>query len=382
MDETKLSPSFEPCLKFQYKEQNMANLDIARQRLNNQLISRQTFEQPEDIVQWLGAVQAQDYGAAKWALGLRLPASVEDDIEQAFTKGTILRTHVMRPTWHFVSPADIRWLLALTAPRVNAAAAYYYRKLELDDAVFTRSNVVFTKALQGGKQLTRSELLSELQQAGITTDDLLRFGHLIMHAELDGIICSGARRGKQFTYALLDERAPRARMLKRDEALAELVKRYFTSHGPATMQDFVWWSGLTATDAKIGLEIAKSHLVQEVIDGQAYWFSSSISQTRDLSPSVYLLPNFDEYTVAYKDRSAIFDPRYTALTESDVLNPVIVVDGRVVGTWKRTLKKDTVIITAKLFIALNEAETNALVASANRYGAFVDKLVNLTFPAK
>jgi hypothetical protein len=357
----------------------MANLDIARQRLNNQLISRKPFEKPEDVVQWLGAVQAQDYAAAKWALGLRLPNATDDDIERAFAEGAILRTHVMRPTWHFVSSADIRWLLALTAPRVNAAAAYNYRKLELDDAIFARSNVVLTRALEGGKQLTRSELLSVLQQTGITTDDLLRFSHIIMHAELDGIICSGARRGKQFTYALLDERAPLARMLDRDEALSELVKRYFTSHGPATPQDFVWWSGLTAADAKLGLEISKPHLVQETIDGQSYWFSSSMSPMQDLSQATYLLPNFDEYTVAYKDRSAIFDPLHTELTESDILNPVIVVDGRVVGIWKRTLKKDTAMLTPNLSIPLNEAEKSALMESAMRYGVFLDKSVSLFF---
>src|SRR5579884_1810369 len=231
----------------------MTNLDIAQKRLYNHLIARQTFESPVDVVQWLGAVQAQDYAAAKWALGLRLPAVSDDDIERAFAGGAILRTHVMRPTWHFVAPADIRWLLALTAPRVHATNAYYYRQCELDDTTFTRCHEAMTNALQGGKQLTRPEIVSALKQIGIVADDPLRFGLIIMHAELEGIICSGARRGKQFTYALLDERAPQARTLERDEALSELVKRYFSSHGPATLQDFVWWSGLTAADAKAGL---------------------------------------------------------------------------------------------------------------------------------
>ncbi len=172
----------------------MTNLNIAYQRLHNQLITQQTFEKAEDVVKWLGAVQAQDYAAAKWALGLRMQNSTDTFIEQAFTDGTILRTHVMRPTWHFVSPADIRWLLALTAPRVNAGNASWYRRLELDDALFMRSNAVLAKALQGGKQLTRAELASVLQQAGIAADELLRFTYIIMRAELDGIICSGARR--------------------------------------------------------------------------------------------------------------------------------------------------------------------------------------------
>jgi hypothetical protein len=359
----------------------MTNLDIAHQRLHNQLITRRTFEKPGDVVEWLGAVQAQDYAAAKWAVGLRLQGTTDDDIEQAFARGAILRTHLMRPTWHFVSPADIRWILALTGPRVNAVNAYYYRKLALDDAVFMHSNAVLAKALQGGKQFTRPELASVLQQAGIATDDLQRFTYIMMRAELDGIVCSGARRGKQFTYALLDERAPQARTLDRDEALAEIARRYFTSHGPATLQDFVWWSGLTVADARAGLEMVTSQLMHEVVDGQTYWFSMSTPSAKDLPQTIYLLPNFDEYTVGYTDRSAVIDVSDATKfdTRGNVLNPTIVMDGRVVGTWKRTLKKDAVIITPNLFAPLNEAETPAFVASANRYGTFLDLPVNVTF---
>ena len=360
----------------------MTNLDIAHQRLHNQLITRRTFEKPGDVVEWLGAVQAQDYAAAKWAVGLRLQGTTDDDIEQAFTRGAILRTHLMRPTWHFVSPADIHWMLALTAPRVNAVNAYYYRKLALDDAVFMHSNAVLAKALQGGKQFTRPELASVLQQAGIATDDLQRFTHIMMRAELDGIVCSGARRGKQFTYALLDERAPQARTLDRDEALAEFARRYFTSHGPATLQDFVWWSGLTVADARASLELVTPQLMHEVVDGQTYWFSMSTPPAKDLSPTAYLLPNYDEYIVGYTDRSAVFDASHTNKLDprgNVLFNHTIVMDGRVVGTWKRTIKKDAVIITPSLLTPLNDAETRAFAAAANRYGAFLDMSVNLTF---
>ncbi|HEU0002003.1 MAG TPA: winged helix DNA-binding domain-containing protein [Ktedonobacteraceae bacterium] len=355
----------------------MTNLDIAHQRLHNQFLSQQTFEKPEDVVQWLGAVQSQDYGAAKWALGLRLQNAADDVIEQAFAGGAILRTHVMRPTWHFVTPADIRWMLALTAPRVLAAMAYYDRTLELDNAAIMKSNAVLAKALQGDKQLTRAELASELQQAGIACDNLQRLGHIIMHAELDGVVCSGARRGKQFTYALLDERAPQTRTVDHDEALAEFARRYFTSHGPATLQDFVWWSGLTMADAKAGLEMVSSQLAHDVVESQTYWFSPSTSPTYDLLQTIYLLPNFDEYTVGYSDRSAVIDE--SDLTKFDrwgnVLNNTVALDGRVIGTWKRVLKKNAVMITPKLFAPLSEAETCALAAAANRYGVF------LGFPA-
>ncbi len=359
----------------------MTHLNIAHQRLQNQFITQQAFEKAGDVVRWLGAVQAQDYAAAKWALGLRMQNSTDDLIEQAFTDGTILRTHVMRPTWHFVLPADIRWMLALTAPRVKAAIAYYDRTLGLDDTFFTLSNALLAKALQGGKQLTRTELVSVLQQADIATDNLQRIGHIIMRAELDGIICSGARRGRQFTYALLDERVPQIRTLDRNEALAELASRYFMSHGPATLQDFVWWSGLTVADAKAGLEMVTSQLMYEVIDSQTYWRSASTPPANDLSQTVYLLPNFDEYTVGYTDRSAIIDASDAEKfnTRVNVLNPIIVLNGRVVGTWKRTMNKDAVILTPSLFTPLNEAETRALDESANRYGTFLEMPVNVNF---
>ena len=183
----------------------MPNLEIAQRRLLNQHIAGAPLAEPCAVVAWLGVVQSQDYPAAKWAVGQRVQDATDTAIEQAFREGAILRTHVLRPTWHFVLPADIRWMLALTAPRVHAAMAYNYRLLELDDALFAESQAVLAKALQGGRQLTRPELVSALQQAGFAADNL-RLSHLLIRAELDGLICSGARRGKQHTYALLDER--------------------------------------------------------------------------------------------------------------------------------------------------------------------------------
>ena len=361
----------------------MVNQDIAHRRLHNQHITRRTLETPQALVEWLGAVQAQDFAAAKWALGLRLQGVTDDDMEQAFSEGAILRTHVMRPTWHFVSSADIRWLLELTAPRVNAASAYYTRKLELDEAAFRCTHAVMANALEGGKQLTRDELVSALQQAGIVIEGEQRVTYIIMRAELDGIICSGARRGKQFTYALLAERAPHARSLDRDEALAELTTRYFTSHGPATVQDFVWWSGLTAADVRAGLAMMTSHLLHETIGGQTYWFPPSAPSTQNLSQTAYLLPNFDEYTVGYTDRSAIFDALHTNKLDprGGLLTNTMVLDGQVVGTWKRTFKRHTVVIEANPFVALSNTETRLFAASANRYGEFLHMPVDSPWQA-
>ena len=225
-----------------------------------------------------------------------------------------------------------------------------------------------------------------LKLANVATDDALRCTLIIMHAELDGIICSGARRGKQFTYALLDERVPYTQRLERDEALAKLASGYFRSHGPATLQDFVWWSGLTVADARAGLEMVKTQFVREAVEDQAYWFSPSMPSSAEAFPqTAFLLPNFDEYTVGYTDRSAIFNIAHTKKLDarSDILfNRTMVLDGRIVGTWTRTLKKDAVILTPNLFTSLNKAETDAFAVAARRYGVFLDRSVNAPFEAE
>ena len=348
-------------------------LDILQQRLHNQLLSQTKFTQPSQVVAWLGAVQSQDYAGAKWALAQRTNGLTDAAIEQAFARGEILRTHVLRPTWHFVTPVDIHWMLALTAPRVRAAMAYMNRQLGLDTAIFEKSNAALTKALQGNKQLTRSELGQILQKAGIPVDGL-HLGHLMGRAELDGIICSGARRGKQHTYALLEERAPQAKSLEPDEALAELTKRYFTSHGPATLPDFVWWSGLTTTDARKGIEFVKSQFDHEVVDDQTYWFIASGS-TRKLSPTVHLLPDYDEYTVGYTDRAEIFDITHSNKLDargSVLAQYSIMINGQVAGTWKRTIKKNEVLIELVPFIMLTDDQNQAIIAATQQYGKFLE----------
>lgn len=351
----------------------MTTLEIPHQRLFNQHISQHSFENPADVVAWLVASQAQDYAGAKWALGLRMRDATDIDIEQAFQEGSILRTHVMRPTWHFVAPADIHWLLALTAARVKAVSAYQYRQLALDQTTLTRSNDALARALQGGRQLTRDELRHVLQEAGIAVEEVLRLTYLVMHAELEGIICSGPRRGKQFTYMLLAERAPQARTLEHDEALAELSRRYFMSRGPATVQDFAKWSGLTITESKRGLEMVKYHFELEVVDGQSYWLSPSAAPPMDESPTAYFLSIYDEYISSYKDRSAIGSESLGAQLRAmgNDLSYLVVVDGRIVGTWKRTLKKGAVVIKTNILTPLTGAENRAVAAAADQYGAFL-----------
>jgi hypothetical protein len=356
-------------------------MDIPNQRLLNLHIALPVFKKPEDEVAWLGAVQSQDYAGAKWALGLRLRGALEADIEQAFTDGRILRTHMLRPTWHFVTPADIRWILALTAPRVSAASATYFRRLEMDAAFFSRSNAALVKALQGGQQPTREELRAALQTAGIVTEGEQRMGYIMMQAELDGVVCSGARRGKQFTYALLEERVPPARALAPEEALAELTRRYFFSRGPATLQDYMKWSGLTAVYARRGLESVKSLLAQEGIEGKTYWFPPADPPAdppdQANGPRVYLLSVFDEYISGYKDHSTIVDPQQLErlISQGNFLGYIIVLDGQIVGTWKRAFRKGTVAIEINLFTALTPAQNQAMVEAAQHYGEFLGRSV-------
>ena len=347
--------------------------DIARRRLVTQRLAGATFKSPVEAVSWFCAVQSQDYAGAKWALGQRTGLS-EAALDRAFDAGEILRTHVLRPTWHFVTPADIRWMLALTGPRVQRAMSYYSTQNRLDAKTLARARPVIQRALKGGKHLTRAELAAALKKAGIEAQTV-RLGLLVMHEELDGIICSGPRRGKQFTYALLDERVAPTRALTRDEALAALTLRYFTSHGPATVRDFVWWSGLTVKDAKTGLAMVVKALVEESADGLTYWSSPTVRPRIQVpTPVVNLLPNYDECLIAYKDRNNIghvpapSDPRLKRL---GVFAHQMLVDGCMVGSWRRTVRKNHVELEVVTYRQLTKAERAALDAAVTRHGKFI-----------
>jgi hypothetical protein len=339
--------------------------EIARQRLANQRLVGERLAKPSDVVATLGAIQAQDYAAAKWAVAQRAQNVVERDVDDALADGSIIRTHVLRPTWHFVAPADIRWMLALTGPRINAGMAFRTRWLELDEAAFRRSERALTRALEGGKALTRTELSQVLARARVPVLEEQRLGHLLMRAELDAVICSSARRGKQFTYALLDERVPAVSSINRDEALAKLAKIYFTTRGPATAVDFAWWSGLTLSDARKGLDFVGTNLDRQIVDGA----------------SAHLLPNFDEYFVAYKDRSAPLRRLKKAgidVPATDVLGNVVVVNGQCVGMWKRSLKNDAVAVEINLLTRLTRIEHKSIAAEAEKYSEFLGQAVNLS----
>ena len=351
---------------------------IAARRLSAQQIARPALKTPRDLVAWLGAVQAQDYAAVKWAAGLRLGGAATDaGIERAVDDGAVIRIHALRGTWQLVAPADVRWMLDLVAPRLIASYATRYRQLGLDAATFRHGDAVLAEALRGGAQLTRAELASAYEAAGISTTGQ-RLAHLLQRAELEALICGGARRGKQFTYTLLENRAPGSR-LERDEALAELALRYFRSRGPATLDDFKWWSGLAPADARAGLDAVKSLLASTVMDSRAYWHDKD-AVARARSSAAFLLPAFDEYLIAYRDRGAVLDPKYARRLNAGggMLGPCIVLGGRVAGTWRRTLARGAVEIELDLFEVPAPREHRAIAVAARRYGAF-HGLANITY---
>ena len=347
---------------------------IASQRLVNQRLVKPTLERASEVVALLGAVQAQDYGSAKWALAQRTRAATDVEVEREIAEGAIVRTHVLRPTWHFVAAVDIGWMLALSAPRVHAANAYWYRWLEVDDAVARRSRTVLTKALRDGKRLTRAELGQALTRARIQITSPQRLACIVMRAELDGVVCSGARRGKQFTYGLLEELLPRPRALARDDALYELAKRYFSTRGPATADDFAWWSGLTKTDAKRAAESVGPELEQQTIDGLSYWFPTPARLAKRKTPVAHLLPNYDEYFIGFRDRGAFAQRLRAAGIEArtDALSGhILAIDGQIVGSWRRTFRGKKAVIRLKLLQALTAAEDRAVVAAASRFADFL-----------
>src|SRR5262249_19853145 len=315
---------------------------ILGQRLRNQRLVGPAFAKPEHVVDWLVAVQSQDYTGARWAVGQRTDDATEEDLDRLFDEGAILRTHVMRPTWHFVRPADIRWLLALTAPRVHRSAAPRHRRLGLDADTFRRSRRVLERALRDRTHLTRAELAAAFARSRVPAAPL-QVSHIMLHHELEALVCSGPRRGAQFTYALLEQRVPRAKTRARDESLADLTRRYFQSHGPATLQDFGWWSGLSMKDVRAGVAMMKPAVEEIMVNGLTYVRLPDAAPRRDglrADPSVLLLPVYDEYVIAYRDRTAI------AHAGVDVFANSMVVDGRIRGSWRRTLTRGSVVLEA------------------------------------
>lgn len=345
---------------------------LVARRLQTQRLIGWQFSSVATAVAHFGAVQAQDLLGSLWAVGQRVSEATESTVEVAIEEGAILRTWPLRGTIHYVTPADVRWLLMLTAERTMRGAAGRHRQLGLEEQDFARSRQALVKALEGGRRLERHAAYAVLEAAGVSTAGQ-RGIHILGRLALEGVLCIGPRQGKQPTFVLLDEWVPPGRALSRDEALAELARRYFTGHGPATLADYVWWSGLPITEARAGLDAVSGELAREDVNATTYWLAPFPQRVEMDSPVAHLLPVYDEYTLGYKDRSAFLSPEHAARPDAGngIFRPPILIDGQIAGTWTRVLRKGKVVISRNLFRPITEGEAMALQLAAERYGAFL-----------
>jgi hypothetical protein len=322
----------------------------------------------------MGAMQAQDFNAAKLAIGIRLSGSTEKSIEKAFNDGKIIRTHLLRPTWHVVSSEDIYWILELTVPHILPSLKTRHKNLELTSAIFNKSFKVIEKSLSGGIHLTRDEIVSELAKVKIHTQGV-QAAHILLQAEMEGLVCSGRVKNKKLSYALLHEIVPENKKLTKDEALAKLALKYYTSRGPATLQDFAWWSGLSLTNAKHGLEMNKKNFISEKINTQTYWFTDAAPVASTKKDSVYFLPAYDEFLISYRDRSSIIPSgiEKTIISNNGIFRPVVLINGQVAGLWRRAAQKDKVSVELNLFKPPDEKIKKLIGKESAILGLFLNK---------
>lgn len=348
----------------------MLRTEIAQRRLLSQALTYSNFDSPAAVVRHMGAMQAQDYGQAVWAIGARFNGGNLQKVEAAIASGEILRTWPMRGTIHFVPGEDAAWMLQLLTPRIVAADKRRQQHLDLTVPLITKCGDILQTALSGNKQLTRPQITALLANHGITASGP-RLYHTLWYLAQIGLICIGPMQGKQQTFVLLDDIAPQRRTLSREDALAELAKRYFTSHSPATVADFANWAGIGLTLAREALAFVKSQFVTTTVDGQDFWFTPTTP--KHLSPTVHLLPGFDEYLLGYKDRSAVLELIHAGKVVpggNGIFKPMVVLDGEIVGVWKRTIKKAVVVVEVEMFTAIVPPKA-ALATAVKHYSDFL-----------
>jgi hypothetical protein len=355
----------------------MTTAEISSSRLANQNISESRFNSPREIVSWMGALQAQDSPMSRWAIGLRIPGTSEATVIEALNKGDILRTHVLRPTWHIVDAENIRWMLKLTGPVIKASMKARHTELELDNILLAKYFSIITEALEKGAHLTKEELTSELAAHNVSFDNNRAY-HILMMAELEGLICSGELKKGKITYALLEERSKPVD-ISREEALSRLAGLYFQSHGPATLKDFAWWSGLPARDVKTAMESVKNEFDSFVTGSDTFWLSGDCKNGKP--GETYLLPAFDEFIISYRDRTASLALVHNrkAVSDNGIFRPVIVMNGQVTGLWKRAIVKDKVVIEPEFFVRQNRKTRESVAMAAESFGKFLGKRIELIF---
>jgi hypothetical protein len=354
--------------------------EISNIRLTSQKIESTKFKKANEIVSWMGAIQAQDFSMAKLALGVRLLDSTEEKIVESLNKGEIIRTHLMRPTWHFVTAEDIYWMLELTAPQIKTSLKSRHTQLELSESIFAKSNSVIEKSLRGGVTLSREELAEGISKAGINTD-ANRLSHLFLRAELDGILCNGPIIDNKLTFSLLRERVPYRKNLSREESLGELANRYFRSHSPASIQDFSWWSGLSHKDAMNAMESVRQNFITEIIGSRIYLFPNALHHSGNERDSVQLLPAYDEFLISYRDRSpslSLTDNK-KAVSVNGIFNPVVVINGQVNGLWRRSIRNEKVILELILFNQEANTKKELFEETAAKIGRFYNRVTEIIY---
>lgn len=347
----------------------LTNIRIA----GHQLV-RPEFDTPRDLVSWMGAIQAQDYGMAKWAVGLRLKSATLRTVNEALERGEIVRTHVMRPTWHLVVGEDIRWMLKLSGQRIKMAMGSWVKGsgLEISESLYVKCNKLMERVLEGNKSLTKQEIGEAFMQNGITMDSSC-ITYFMGRAEVEGLVCSGADRGGKPTYALLEEHVAPARELYREEALVRLATRYFRSHSPASLNDFTWWSGLSVTEAKQAMGLIDAELIRESFGGFELFVHQSCCQRAKADEVLHLLPPYDEYLISYKERTTVLDLHHhsKAFNNWGIFYPVILHNGRIVGNWNKSVKKGMVTTNISFFEPDRCPDEMMVQAAEERYRAFM-----------
>lgn len=356
----------------------MKQKNIPLIRLTNQLILSHNINTVKKVVAWMGAMQAQDFKMAKWAIGLRLQKVNEHTVEDAINKGEIIRTHLLRPTWHFVSSEDIFWMLKLTAPQIKSSLKSRHRQLNIDESEIRKCNRILENELRDEKHLTRDQLISRLKQSKIEIKNN-RASHIFLLAELEGLICSGSSKNGKQTYALLEERVKNKIIISKEEALSKLALKYFTSHSPATLQDFIWWSGLPAKDAKSALDMVQSNFISEEINGNKYLINKLYSLSSNNRNSIHMLPAYDEFIISYKDRSASIrmESIRKVISSNGLFRPSIEINGEITGIWKPIRKSNNVVIGIYLFQKQKKIIKNIIEKVALEYGNFLQKKIEL-----
>jgi hypothetical protein len=342
--------------------------DIPSLRLASQQLGHATMSTPEGMVRWLGAVQAQDYEGGLWSIGLRLPGSTRREVEKALDDRKIVRTWAMRGTLHMVPADDVRWVLSLVAPIIIRRSSRREKELGLTTEDFQNGRELITGALEGGRNMTRPEIYRVLAEGGVSPEGQRGY-YILFRLALEAVICFGSRRVKEHTFVLLDEWVKASSDPGRDEALADLARRYFTSHGPATLQDFTWWSSLPAADAREGMAALGGEIMRHEV-GKKTLFSAA-GQGSYPGREAHLLPPYDEFFIAYRDRTAFINPADLARIETRLSSFPFIIGGRAAGTWKKEPRKEAMVIRTRSFARLEQGDVNALDAAVGRYAAYL-----------